>query len=368
MAGLKKLCILMPVHFLASRGGGAEIQVKYLSEILLKTKRYEIHFLCRRVPSQSVTDYRIWKIGSEDGLGKLGTFVSAVKVYQTLKKISPQIIYQNVGCAYTGVAAWYTKRSEAKLLWHIASDMDVDDTLIVGFKNRLKSWVDRQFLAYGIRNANIIAAQTEYQNQLLQQGFARRCDAFVPIGHPLPEEVDKSNEKITVLCIASLKPLKQPDLFIKMAKLLNKIPNAEFVMMGYASQGRWSAEILKEIDAVPNLKYIGLVSQNEVNQRLSKGHILVNTSRYEGFSNTFIQAWMRGVPVVSLNVDPDGILSRKKIGFHSRTFIQLCNEVKTLIIDSSLRNEMGQRANRYASENHTVEIMADSLISLFNSM
>ena len=54
------------------------------------------------------------------------------------------------------------------------------------------------------------------------------------------------------------------------------------------------------------------LSQAEVNALLEHTDLLVNTSDYEGFSNTFIQAWMRRVPVVSLRVDPDRLLSPRR--------------------------------------------------------
>ena len=368
MNGQKKICFLMPVHYMASRGGGAEIQAKYLIDALNSKTNYDIYFICRRAPKNQEKNQRIWKIGSETGLGRFGTFVDSIKIYNTLKEVSPQILYQNVGCAYTGIAAYYAKRNRAKLIWHIASDMDVDDRLIVGFKNRLQTIIDRLFLLYGIKNANIIAAQTEYQNMLLKNKFGRECQAYIPIGHPLPGKIRKRDDKVTILWVASLKPLKQPEIFIKMAKSLSSMQNVEFVMMGHSTTGKWFSGLLRDLKSVPTLKYLGLVSQDDVNKYLSKAHILVNTSRFEGFSNTFIQAWLREVPVVSLNVDPDNILVRRSIGFHSRTFEQMCHDIRSLISDASLRVSMGQRAKQYALEHHTVDKMADSLISLFDTV
>jgi glycosyltransferase involved in cell wall biosynthesis len=358
----------MPVHYLAARGGGAEYQVQLLLEhIYQKKKNYEIHFLCRRTPEQPVKNQFIWKIGSEEGLSKYWTFIDFKRIYRTLRKIKPDLIYQNVGCAHTGIAAWYAMYNNSKLIWHIASDFDLKPDLADSYKSRIISSIDRIFLNYGIKKSHLIAGQTMYQSKLLKQKFARVCDAFVPIGHPLPEEVAEKGEKVRVLWVASLKPLKQPEIFTKLAILLSNRPNVEFVMMGHPSTGKWFSGILEKIKSVSNLRYVGLLSQDEVNKQLSEGHILVNTSRYEGFSNTFIQAWMREVPVVSLNVDPDDILIRKKIGFHSRNFGQLINDVRTLVSDTALRNRMGKKARQYALENHTIDKMAESLISLFDS-
>jgi glycosyltransferase involved in cell wall biosynthesis len=358
----------MPHHYLASGGGGAETQVELLIDIINKKKNYDVHFLCRRVPCFNVESQQIWKIGSDDGLGKLWTFIDTKRIYSLLKKIKPQIIYQNVGCAYTGVAAFYARKNNAKLIWHIASDLDLKPELEDDLKRRLVKLIDRIFLDYGIRNAHCIVGQTRYQEKLLKRRFGRECHAFIPIGHPLPEQVSKKVDKITVLWIANMKPLKQPEIFVKMAKVIGKLPNVDFIMMGYPYPGKWFSGILNEISSVPNLKYLGFLPQKEVNRRLSEGHILVNTSRYEGFSNTFIQAWLRQVPVVSLNVDPDNSLVREGIGFYSQTFEHLCQDVSLLISDKGLRSEMGCKAQQYSFKNHSIDKMASTLISIFDRL
>ena len=92
---------------------------------------------------------------------------------------------------------------------------------------------------------------------------------------------------------------------------------------------------------------------------------MVNTSDFEGFPNTFIEAWMRGVPVISLNVDPDNILERKKIGFHSRTYNKLCKQLTFLMNNESVRNEMGMRAYQYAKAYHSKEMMVNRVLELF---
>lgn len=366
MNNRKKICFLTPVHFLVGKGG-AEYQIRLVMDTIGNTDRYDIHFLCRRVPNYMTKNHQVRKIGTENILGSNGTFLDAPRIYRALKQISPQIIYQNVGCADTGIAALYAKRHGARLIWHIASDIDVAPELEVNIKKRFVGTIDRLFLNYGIRNAHIIAGQTKHQSTILEKRFGRKCDAFIPIGHPFPECEPRKNEKITVLWLAHMKLLKQPEIFVNLARKFGKVTNVAFVMMGHPAKGEWFTLLMRKINALPNLTYLGRVPQEEVNRRLSDGHILVNTSRYEGFSNTFVQAWMRQVPVISLHVDPDNILVREGIGFHSLTFEGLCRDVALLIENREVRKEMGKRARKYAYENHTVQKMVQRFTNLIES-
>jgi glycosyltransferase involved in cell wall biosynthesis len=89
----------------------------------------------------------------------------------------------------------------------------------------------------------------------------------------------------------------------------------------------------------------------------------VNTSLYEGFPNTFIQSWLRGVPVLSLTVNPDGVLDGETLGVHAGSPQRLAEQMRRLIRDREWHEGMSRGAARYAREFHSMR-NADRLVEI----
>jgi glycosyltransferase involved in cell wall biosynthesis len=88
--------------------------------------------------------------------------------------------------------------------------------------------------------------------------------------------------------------------------------------------------------------------------------ILVNTSESEGFPNTFLEAWSNYVPVVSLKWDPDEIICRHKLGFHSKDANQMKLDIIRLMNDGKLARELGLNGRRYVETHHSSKVISDS--------
>jgi glycosyltransferase involved in cell wall biosynthesis len=365
----RRLCIVTPAHATAFMGG-AQYQVKCLLDAVLPLHRFDIRYVTRRAPLDfNPVGYELVQLGTSARVPRLGYWVDAWRLYRALRRFAPDVIYQRVACAYTGVAAFYARRHGTRMIWHVAHENDVTPGGGPSGKASPFRWLERRFVDYGIRHATRVVTQTRDQALLLRENFGRDADAVVPNFHPLPDENLGKSELLTVVWVANLKPWKRPEAFVSLARALAPdLTNVRFVMVGAPPQGEgdraWGARLLHEIGSTPNLQYLGHRSQAEVNSILARAHLFVNTSRREGFANTFIQAWMRRVPVVSLHVNPDGVLDGEEVGIHAGSEDALVAAVRTLLTDTARREAMGERARDYALTRHSV-LNAEKLIALF---
>jgi len=73
--------------------------------------------------------------------------------------------------------------------------------------------------------------------------------------------------------------------------------------------------IMEELRKLNNVEFVGFLPHDKIKDFLMNAKALLNTSFHEGFSNTFLEAFSVGTPIISLYVDPNDILKTEKLGF-----------------------------------------------------
>lgn len=348
----KKLTFVLG-NYWGQCAGGAELQAFYLvSAALLKKFETQYVFVSNGnlITHDNLT--QLYPISQKKIWKKLWNvkfpYYNIVSHY--LIQISPGVIYQRGLSALTGITAYYAKKNNCRLIFHIAHDRDVS-------RHRLpfnKPWLlpELFFMRYGIKHADTIIAQTQYQARLLKKNYGRNA-IVIPNGHPVPEDTKKTDNPITVLWIANWKPIKQPEIFIDLVEELKPSTHVRFIMLGRTKGYESLVQKARQL----GIEVMGEIPNGSVNELLAKGHLLVNTSKQEGFSNTFIQAWLRRVPVVSLQVDPDNVIEDRKLGYCAGNPANLVESVGKLIQDDELRNTIGFQAREYAVKHHSLDNM-----------
>lgn len=353
---MSRICILEPSHWGRFRGG-AECQTHFLAQHIAESTHHEVFFLSRFTPDDTEGfGYPIIRYSSPPFFQHLrwGQSLDTFSILLRLSQIKPDAILQMQAGAYVGAGVMYAKRARIAHIWYVASDRDLEPAPPVGSESPFRH-VDQAMFGWAIRRTTAIIAQTRVQKDKLKAFLGRDADAVIPNFHPAPALPGKSDEQFIVCWIANLKSLKRPQLFVELAKRFAHRSDIRFVMAGRSDDSAAARDAIREISGLGNADYLGELSMEDVNALLERAHLLVNTSEYEGFPNTFIQAWLRGVPVLSINVDPDGLLNSTGLGRMSGDPDRLVADVARFLDDDGMRTACGRECYRYASENFSMK-------------
>lgn len=195
--------------------------------------------------------------------------------------------------------------------------------------------------------------QTKTQQRLLEEN--RNLDTIVTgNGHPVPDSEPEKVDPPVVLWLASLKRWKQPHVFVDIAESCRDL-ECEFWMVGQPTDAALAEEIEERADALSNLDYLGGCTIEESNRFIERASVFVNTSKQEGFPNTFIQSWFRKTPVVSLHADPLDQHGENGIGYYGvGDRAEMVRKVRGLIEKPENRRRIAEEAYDYACKNNDI--------------
>ncbi|MCD6322213.1 MAG: glycosyltransferase family 4 protein, partial [Clostridiales bacterium] len=303
---MKKIKIGFFNSFFPVIAGGSEYQTYLLSQ-MLGQERFDYFFVSLDTHREGLceidgTIVYFFKANSFwERLLDRGYISNFGYLKEVLQHEKPDIVYQRMANSATGILQYLSRQIGFKFIWACANRPDIEAWRWSSFKE-LKDIPDYLLKMRGISRADILLAQTEEQKSLIKMRFSRDA-ILLRNGHPVPDSVPKkSRGKIKIVWVANFKRAKQPEIFINLAARLKNLKNAHFYMIGRPGSKVLQHPLELRIQELSNIDYLGSMPQADVNSFLENAHVLVNTSQYEGFSNTFIQAWMREIPVVSLNV------------------------------------------------------------------
>jgi glycosyltransferase involved in cell wall biosynthesis len=221
---------------------------------------------------------------------------------------------------------------------------------------------------FSIRSSAAHVSNTKSLQRRVQRWFPRKRMWMIYNGSPIPPPGNVHRKPSgQVIWVNNLKRLKQPEVYVQLARRLLQF---RFLMIGRMPEGRYGKRVKSVLGQAPaNLHYLGPMPIEQVNFLIGQSDLLLYTSLpVEGFGNSFLQAWFRGVPTVSLSFDLDGILEREAVGRCPQTFEQLVADVEELMRDDATRLEMGRSAREYAIRHHSAEKMVADYEALFEEV
>ncbi len=360
--------------------GGAEVQAWQLAKELAK-RGWKVSF----VYESDGREHDLEKAVDGIDLYRLNIRKRSLQIlnwftlHKILSQVDPDVLYQRMAVPYTGMVAHFAKKNRRPFVWVAASEADCTrfrylNWIVKNSKggnlrkliNIGASVISDRMANYGIRNCTRAVVLSSDMERLLEKNFGMKS-IIVKNAHAVPNEnIVKANPPM-VLWLGTLRKQKRPELFVELARMFAGKDYA-FILAGRIDGDGYSKYFQSGTEQPANFQYLGEVDFETSNELLSKASVLVSTSTYEGFPNSFIQGWLRRTPVISLNADPDGIIEKYRLGFHSRTFDQLVLDTRVLLEDEELRKDKGDRARQYAVKEHGLSKMVDIFEGLFESL
>jgi glycosyltransferase involved in cell wall biosynthesis len=152
-------------------------------------------------------------------------------------------------------------------------------------------------------------------------------------------------------------------------EIVRAIPAARCTMiMAPGQDTALQAEVTAQAAGLANLDYLGFVPYANTSDYFERAKILVHTSRREGFPNVFLQAWEHSTTVVSMHVDPDGVIARHGLGKVSGSIGQVIADVSTLHADDSTYSAMRNKCKEYLLATHSPKVIIAQYLDYFKDL
>jgi glycosyltransferase involved in cell wall biosynthesis len=376
-AKVRRVCFVMPFHIEENRGGGAEVQAWFLARELAR-RGLDVRYLAQSVTGKAGTEemregVRLHWLPHRSRF----EWLAGRQWYRALQAIDPDLVVQRMTSAMTGIIGLYARRHRKAFAWICTEDdatrrwhfwkqqRRANRELRAGAAKSLvflgDALVRDLWRDLGMRCVTHAFAQSEFQRERLRAAYGIETH-HMPSGHEAPPpcaDRERRRRGGIVLWAGNMGRRKRPEAFVELARR-NVGSRARFVMLGDRAAGGRAA--LAE-GSPPNLEMPGRLPFDEALRRFDDAALFVNTSRSEGFPNTLIQAWLRGVPTLTLGVDPDGTIAREGIGLVAHDLETLSSNLTALLDDPQRYAAMSDRAERFARAHFTVERIADAFLA-----
>jgi glycosyltransferase involved in cell wall biosynthesis len=231
-----------------------------------------------------------------------------------IRSFRPDLVVQSCAGLYTGVFAQLAREAGVPFVHRIASDVDADGR----YWNKLPRYAARAY-EYGLKRSRRILAQNRYQEQRLSERWGaekvrRILNPMLFVSGPESATVYPPSRRDYVAWIGVFKPPKNMELLLSIARNLRDHRFRVAGMLPDAADSR-TRETVNALSKEPNVELVGYLTRAEIAGFLEGAMALVNTSHFEGFSNTFLEAMAAGTPlVVPRRVDHDGIVEGNSLG------------------------------------------------------
>ena len=288
---------------------------------------------------------------------RLGRLFGLVDLYRQCNMLDVDMVIEFCASLQVVVLGWLRSIKGLRFVFFVDNDTDVDGR----YASRTNKFYERLY-QWGLKQADAIICQTEEQRCMLKKTYGLEGEVVLSPYIEITSALQKERDYILWVGRAAIQ--KRPDRFLWLAKLM---PDEKFVMIFNPGNNELFNSIKRQVESLDNVMFIDAIIPSKMREIYARAKFLINTSDFEGFPNTFLEAAMEETPVVSFKVNPNGMFTNYGAGIvcHGSidSFVQNC---RNLAEKCKMIEHLGEKARAYAVEHHGIDGAIIEIRKIFN--
>lgn len=242
-----------------------------------------------------------------------------------------------------------------KLVFFSASDVN----FVPNKEQVFGSPINLKMYRRAIKKIRYFIVQNEEQHRTLKQNYGFDSLILSNIWGNVPKCAD-SNDSFDVIWVGNMRKLKRPEWVLRVALAL---PSYSFCIIGDSwGDEDYYNDIKTKAQSLTNVSFLGGLPFAQSDMLISHSKLLICTSEFEGFPNTFLQAWSHSIPVVS-TVNPNQVITSYTLGDYVESEIQLEQSISFYLNDTQLYSNVQKKITNYFSNAHNPQKGFEQLIN-----
>jgi hypothetical protein len=354
-----------PLYVSGGSSGGAEVQSVQLARALATEGLRVRHIVFADGPVEpSVDGVELVKL---DVRYRRGGIPRRRATIAALHGANAAVYVQRSAGFETGLVAGFARLTRRRFVFSSSSvaDFSLDPVAVRLAGAGLESRITRAQYRVGLRLAHAVVVQTIDQQDLARRNVNVRADVIRSFGRAAATDASVAREGF--LWIGAAAEVKDPLAYLELARA---VPEARFAMVAGIREGATAlaARVRAEAKSIPNLELVDARGRLELLDDYGRALAVVCTSHFEGFPNTFLEAWARGTPALSLRVDPDGVIERHGLGTMAHGSIERLADAARSMITTPPDRVQEDTLRAYIAEHHDPAIVGPQWADLIRSL
>jgi glycosyltransferase involved in cell wall biosynthesis len=276
-------------------------------------------------------------------------------MWEALGRADASVYVQRSAGLATGVAAAFARAKRRGFVYSVSSAADLHRGPLPPLDATVKQ--------LGLRLADRVVAQTADQQAVATRNLGPKVTLIrsfcEPVSVPLTPEA--------FLWIGGMIDYKQPLAYLELAE---RVPHAQFLMVATERPGweRLAEEVHERAGSLPNVSLPAPRPREALLALYARAIAVVNTSAFEGFPNTFLEAWSCGVPALSLVVDPDAVIGEHGLGAVAGGSLEQLAQLTSHYWAGRGTLSEGAAAKEYVRRHHDPAVIGDAWMELIGKL